>query len=270
MVGMTKETSTPPETEDTLDPALEEEEALRSLSARQKELAQAQMQRDPDSVFGISMFGLLRDGNEPLEATVNKASRRNLTYDLRAKRAMRLGQLMVEMTPFQERFVHHYVAKKWDSLGEVSLLAGSKAKKPQYLRNIAYLTLKNETVMEAIGLLTVAKLEAEGLDRHEVIAMFRDNHATAISKGDLKEANVAAERLGIVAGLFAPKAGMASTKDLSKTEYMQLKEINQLSQPHLNPSKLGTGPDVDAEERKQALREQLEIAQGRVSKPKAN
>lgn len=217
-------------------------------------------EKDPESEFGLAMFDMFKGTNEPHEAVVKKAGRRNDTWALRAKRVKRLAQLSMELTPFQERFVHHYVKKDWDSYSELAMRAGSKATKPEYLRNVAHQTLKNERVIESIGLLTVAKLEAEGVDRYEVIHMIRDTYACAIADGKYKEANDASEMLGVSIGMF-PAKGSAAASKMTKVEFNQLQELNKVS----GGNKHMDIPPANFDETKESLKEQLEIARRKIN-----
>lgn len=219
---------------------------------------------DPDkaSEFGLQMFELLRNGNEPMEEVVPKASRRSNAYAAKAARVKRLAELMIGLSPQQERFVHIYVAKDWDTLAEVAMRAGSTAKNSFHLRNIASQYLKNPKIKEAIGLLTISKLEAEGVDRYEVIAMLRDNHAMAVASGKLREANDAAEKLGIAIGMFSPK-GAKGVTDLTKVEYNQLKELNQASSQTKQAQSIrdAQASALPSDELALELKSQLNIAQ---------
>lgn len=171
------------------------------------------------------LFSVLREGNEPLEEVVSKAGRRSKEYDDKKKRAQRLAGLMASLTPQQQRFVTHYVQKDWDSLSEVMIRAGSNAK-GESLRLIAWQYLNKPVIKEAIVLSTLRKLEAEGIDRYEIIGMLRDSFNASMADGKYKEANEAAQLLGTGIGLFSPKG----VKDkLSTQEAMQIGELNKIS-----------------------------------------
>lgn len=171
------------------------------------------------------LFNVLRDGNEPLSEVVSKEHRRSKEYDDKKKRAQRLASIMASLTPQQQRFVTHYIAKDWDTLSEVMIRSGSAAKGDS-LRLIAWQYLQKPIIKEAIVLSTLRKLEAEGIDRYEIIGMLRDSFNAAMSDGKYKEANEAAQLLGTGIGLFSPKG----VKDkLSTNESTQLNELNKIS-----------------------------------------
>lgn len=207
----------------------DDEGVLERFSRDSRKIAEHMIQEDPESEFGLMMFDALK-GEPGKDAPVTR-NRRAKAYELRAKRVKRLAQIMIDLTPFQERFVHHYVQKNWDSLSDLAIMAGSNAKKEVSLRNIAATLLRNPKVIEAIGLLSYSKLEAEGVDRHEVIAMFRDNHAVAIAEGNHKEANVAAEKLGTIVGLFGKPSGpsRAIEREMTKVEAAQYRELQAIA-----------------------------------------
>jgi phage terminase small subunit len=151
-------------------------------------------------------------------------NRRSKKYEEQKKRAMRLAELLSSMTPMQQRFVTEYVKKDWDTLSEVAIRAGSTAK-GESLRQISYTYLNREDIKEAIVLLTLRKLEAEGIDRYEVIGMLKDSFNGAMADGRYKEANEASQMLGTAIGMFSP----SKNKGLTDMEQGQLRELNKVS-----------------------------------------
>lgn len=172
------------------------------------------------------LFTVFREGNEPLESVVKGERRRSNEFAEKKARAMKLATLLTGLTPQQHKFVTHYVAKDWDSLSEVMIRCGSTAK-GDALRQIAYQYLQRKDIKEAIALMTLRKLEAEGIDRYEVIGMLRETRDSAMADGKYKEATEAAQLLGNAIGMFSNTKG--ATKDLSKLEASQLKDINQVA-----------------------------------------
>lgn len=253
----------PVETEETWS---EDDSILEKFHRESRELASSMLKEDPESDFGLMMYEATK---ETSESPVKGPSRRGEIYALRAKRIKRLASLILEMTPFQERFVHHYVQKNWDSLADLAIMAGSTATTSQNLRNVAYQNLKNKKVIEAIGLMTYSKLEAEGIDRHEVIGMFRNNHAAAYVDGDYKEANIAAEKLGIAVGLFpGGKQGIskAVAATMTNIDKSQLNELNKASGGNKTIyEQTGEAPSSDALVLNEDLKNHLAIATGKRS-----
>ncbi len=150
-------------------------------------------------------------------------NRRSKKYEEQKKRATRLAEILVGMTPMQQRFVMEYVKKDWDTLSEVAIRAGSTAKGDS-LRQIAHTYLQRDDIKEAIVLMTLRKLEAEGIDRYEVIGMLKDSFNGAMADGKYKEANEASQMLGTAIGLFDAKRN----KGLTDMENGQLRELNKI------------------------------------------
>ena len=173
------------------------------------------------------LFNVLRDGNEPLAEVVTKNNRRSKVFADKKERAQRLASIMMGLTPQQQRFVTHYVAKDWDTISEVMIRAGSTGK-GDALRQIAWGYLNKPEIKEAIVLSTLRKLEAEGIDRYEIISMLRDSFNGAMADGRYKEANEAAQLLGTGIGMFNVKGGTLS-KDLTKMETAQLGDMNRIA-----------------------------------------
>lgn len=192
--------------------------------------------------FGESLFETFKEGNEPLSTVITKEGRRSKEYEDKKQRAKRLAELMAGLTPLQGRFVTHYVAKDWDTLSEVVIRAGSTSSSPEGLRQIAWNYLQRKDIKEAIGLMTLRKLEAEGIDRFEILGMLRDSFNGAMADGKYKEANEAATLLGTSIGVFAP----TKSKDLSKTDMKQLGELNQVARKHnLHGGDYSSVPDAN-------------------------
>lgn len=258
-----KPTSKPTLTIETLSSMSDEESdaALRDeLHRDMTVLAEESLEEDPESEFGLMMYEVAKNTKGP---NVQKTARRGSVYEGRAKRIKRLASLMLELTPFQNRFVHIYCQFNWDSHSDIAIAAGSTAKPGQNARNIAYQTLKNKKVIEAIGLMNWSKLEAEGIDKHEVVASFRDIRDCAIADGDYREANAANEKLGSIIGLFSLKGNKALMKEMTRTEQDQLTELGTIGKTTTGGAKASVPYDMapsDKVQMEEDLKEQLRIA----------
>lgn len=208
----------------------EAEEALRdTIAATQRDLALELLEKDPEANIGIGLFHAYKGEKEP-KGPVN--NRRGMEYERRAQRTARLRELTLQMTPFQSRFVQHYCEFKWDSYQDIAIMAGSTAKAGPNARNVAWQTLQNKTVIEAIGLMIDAKMEAEALSRWEIVAMFRDAYSGAYVDKDWKSTIAAAEKLAVVAGYLTPgNLSPLEKRNMTKMEQKQLQEIHDNNAP---------------------------------------
>jgi len=166
-------------------------------------------------------------------------ARRSKKYEEQKKRATRLAEIYVSLTPMQQRFVTEYVKKDWDTLSELAIRIGSTAK-GESLRQLPYQYLQRPEIKEAIVLTTLRKLEAEGIDRYEIIGMFKDAFNASMAEGKYKEANEAAQHLGTAIGMFSP----SKTKGLTPMEHGQMRELHNIGKAGNVPGEIKDGSVV--------------------------
>lgn len=127
-------------------------------------------------------------------------ARRELSpFAMAAVDSRNFNRALLQLTPFQQRFVEAYI--KSPNAREAALSAGSKSKQPEV---IGWQTLNNKNVQATVALGLKLRVLAASLDATEVVQKLRDIYYYAMEKEKYAEAISATKLMGEALGLFKP------------------------------------------------------------------
>jgi len=132
---------------------------------------------------------ILEDPSAVVKQATNESEAKLLNRDER-KEMQALKEILLELTPFQIRFIEQYI--RTGVAGQAARLAGSKSNQPE---TIGYKLLTEPKIQKALAIAMKKRIEAVGLDSVEVIMKLRRIYDEALEAGKFEAANKACELL---------------------------------------------------------------------------
>lgn len=164
--------------------------------------------------------------------------REDSPFALQARDEREYQKILLELTPFQQKFVEAYV--KVPNAAEAARCAGSTSQAPSVIGNQL---LQKDKIQKAIAMGLRMRNLAAALDSTEVIQKLRTVFTLAIDSGKFDAANDAAKMLGECLGMFK-----------TQTANSQRIQMNMVGNPGAGPVESVTiegslSQPIDEEER---------------------